>query len=411
MEFIIVIVVIVLARMALSALFSTAGAAAKAAVGKGSFSDNMELAFVGMKPLEVQIRDDRLGDDGTGPLIKVIEAKGLFPVKSKTQVGFVASVFDNSSGEFEPVISLLDSFQEPDNVIFQHLVPVGAVGADEGYVKWSRVGAVIPEALQPPSSGSREMAVLLRLIDLDNPPTITHGFHDPEGKILGTWSFSFQHHYTEKGYQEAEEHRDEATAIAVKIGMAIAMSDGSLAEAEGDVLRTWVSRAIEPFSGEKREVLKGLYNDAMRSAYSQSSNHDLPLGPLVERLKEIGDSKSKYDAIELCFDVMAADGVADSQEMGTIRKLAEGLDLDIDEIAAMRDQKIVGLSSDVSSQASVEDLLGIGSDWEPERIRSHLRTEFQKWNDRLSALPEGTERDNAQQMLDLIADARKKYTP
>ena len=130
MEFIIVIVVIVLARMALSALFSTAGAAAKAAVGKGSFSDNMELAFVGMKPLEVQIRDDRLGDDGTGPLIKVIEAKGLFPVKSKTQVGFVASVFDNSSGEFEPVISLLDSFQEPDNVIFQHLVPVGAVGAD-----------------------------------------------------------------------------------------------------------------------------------------------------------------------------------------------------------------------------------------------------------------------------------------
>jgi len=40
---------------------------------------------------------------------------------------------------------------------------------------------------------------------------------------------------------------------------------------------------------------------------------------------------------------------------------------------------------------------------------SHLREEFNKWNNRLNTLPEGVERDNAQQMLGLISDARKKY--
>ena len=37
----------------------------------------------------------------------------------------------------------------------------------------------------------------------------------------------------------------------------------------------------------------------------------------------------------------------------------------------------------------------------------HLRKEFKKWNDRLNTASEGEERDNAQKMLDLIADARE----
>jgi len=75
----------------------------------------------------------------------------------------------------------------------------------------------------------------------------------------------------------------------------------------------------------------------------------------------------------------------------------------------MRDQKIVGLEINLGSQASIEDVLGIESDWDTATIKRHLRIEFQKWNDRINTLAEGEERDNAQQMLNLISEARQKY--
>ena len=106
---------------------------------------------------------------------------------------------------------------------------------------------------------------------------------------------------------------------------------------------------------------------------------------------------------------MAADGVADASEMKTIRQVADALSLDLDEIEKLRDQKIVELNSSISDQASVEDLLGIEPTWNAELIKEHLRTEFQKWNNRINTLSEGEERDNAQRMLDVIAEARKKY--
>ena len=44
-----------------------------------------------------------------------------------------------------------------------------------------------------------------------------------------------------------------------------------------------------------------------------------------------------------------------------------------------------------------------------EKIKKYLAVEFAKWNNRLNTLVEGQERENAQKMLDLIAEGRKKY--
>ena len=106
---------------------------------------------------------------------------------------------------------------------------------------------------------------------------------------------------------------------------------------------------------------------------------------------------------------MAADGVADAREMKIIRTVADALDLDLEEIEKLRDSKMIALNMSISDHASIEDILGINEKWDTDLIKKHLRIEFQKWNDRLNTLPEGNERQNAQHMLDVIADARKKY--
>ena len=91
-----------------------------------------------------------------------------------------------------------------------------------------------------------------------------------------------------------------------------------------------------------------------------------------------------------------------------IRNIAESLGLDMREIESVWDKKIISSNLSISKHESIEDILGIGVAWSGEQIKKHLRTEFLKWNNRLNTLPSGEERDSAQRMLDIIAEARKK---
>ena len=133
------------------------------------------------------------------------------------------------------------------------------------------------------------------------------------------------------------------------------------------------------------------------------------MSELVERLSIIGDKKTKYDAVELCLDVMAADGIADPAEMLMIRNVADSLGLDMHEIEKMREKVTLNLSAELTSEEGMESLVGIEVNWDKAQKTKHLRMEFQKWSNRLNSLSEGEEREAAQSMLNNIAILRKKY--
>jgi tellurite resistance protein len=391
---------------------STAKAAGRAATGKGSFSENMNLEFKGMGEFTARLIDGKLGDKNDAPDIKSIELKGLFPITVKRDVAFITSIFDITDGikERKPILSSIDMFQEPESIVFQHQVDFGEMAPNYGYPSWSKISGVIPDTLQTPIGGTRKLEILLRLVDVNNMPNISHGFYDPKGpKALWTTRLEFSYTFEGKGYEEEAEDRDHSRSLSVKVGMAVAMADGSLDDSEGEVLKSFVKKSIAPFADDKKDYLKGIYNDAMKVAHTAAKNGDLSLSELTTELNEIADMSSKYETIELCFDVMAADGVADAEELKIIRKVADALELDYDEIEKMRDRKLVGLETNLGEQANIEDILGIESDWSQAQIKQHLLTEFTKWNNRLNALSEGDERNNAQQMLDLVAEAHKKY--
>jgi hypothetical protein len=75
----------------------------------------------------------------------------------------------------------------------------------------------------------------------------------------------------------------------------------------------------------------------------------------------------------------------------------------------MREQVTLNLSSSLSGEDGLEALVGLVDSWSPDQKKKHLRTEFQKWSNRINALDEGDEKVNAQSMLDNIAILRKKY--
>ena len=400
----------IIVRKVFGAGVKTVRAAAKTAAGKGSFNENMEVAFRGIGQFELRLNDVALGKDGSGPVVKAIECKGLFPESVVGNVAFLVSLFDNTSEELQPVIAVLEDFQEPFSTAFQSKVEIGEIEPGLGIVSWVRVGAILPDILQPPRGGRRSLVAVCRFVDVDAAGEIHLGFGDKEEDgILWERTLQFEHHFANKGYIEASEHRDEAKALSVKIGIAIAMSDGTLDGTEGATIQSWIRREISTYTDTRQQELKKVYNDAMREAYEAARRNELVISEITSRLNQIGETSTKYETLELCFDVMAADGVADAEELRTIRKIAGALELDFDEIERMKDQKIIELGSDLSTQASIEDILGIDPSWDEERMKKHLRDEFQKWNNRLMTLSEGEERRNAQQMLDLISEARAKY--
>ena len=342
---------------------------------------------------------------------KKVMFRGKFPIDEPMELSYAISVLDDTDGrdgdDLKPIISIIESAQENDTRCYQLSGEIGNVEEGSAFTDWVQLGIIAPEYLQAPRSGNRSLYVIVRIFDTNNPPSIRGGFHDGERVWQGT--LEFQNNFKDVGYEEESENREEAQAISLKIGMAVAMADGTLDDSEGKILQNWVKKTIESFSDERQASLKILYNEAMKEANFDAENGDLILSPLVERLSLIGDKKSKYDAVELCFDVMAADGIADQEEMVVIRTVAEALELDMDEIENMREQVTLNLSSSLSGEEGLEALVGLDASWPTDQKKKHLRTEFQKWSNRMNALGEGDEKDSAQSMLDNIAILRKKY--
>jgi tellurite resistance protein len=220
----------------------------------------------------------------------------------------------------------------------------------------------------------------------------------------------FSTNITEAGYKEENENKKEAQSLSIQVAMGLAFSDGSFDAAESKVIKEWAKRNIDSYPESDQVTLKASFNDAFTVSYNKGKNGLIDLSAVTARLSEIGDKKSKYDALELCHAVMGADGEIAATEMQFIDKIAKELDISSEVLQSMKDSVIVDVGSSINDSASVEAVLGIDSSWDEDNIKTHLRKEFQKWNNRLNTLPAGKARDNAQAMLDSIAEARKRYT-
>ena len=359
-------------------------------------------------PPQIKFIDEKL--DGTGTIFKKVMFRGNISVPRPMNVASSISAFDATDGDNDLhfLISMVEQAQEPGSICFGMTQNIGLVREGDTFTDWVQLGAIAPDLVQGPKSGTRTIKLVLRLFNANNPPDIRGGFSNG-GETFLTKVLEFDHHFKEKGYEEAAQDREEAQALSLKIGIAVAMADGSLDDSEGEILKNWIVREVSAYSDDKQKRLKKMFNESLKEGFAQAQSGNLALSPLVDRLAEIGEKKTKYDAVELCFDVMAADGVADSEEMAVIRKVADALGLDMDEIEKMREGVTLNLSTSLTSEEGLESLVGIKDGWSIDQKKKHIRAEFQKWSNRLSSLPEGDERDAAQNMLDNLSVLKKKY--
>ncbi len=366
-----------------------------------------------MGPLEIRQTPYQLSEGGLQAV--GLELKGLIPVTATTNISFVTSVLDATNadsqpdGAWQPVLSMHEKCQEPGTTAYQYFEDGARIEANFGFVDWVRVGVVVPFVLQPGYGGRRKLRLICRIVDMDALPAIEMGFCQEQKGLIAVRQVEYELNYPGKGFWEEAADRDEARSCTITLAMGVAMADGELHEREGEVIQRWVTRIIDSFEGEKRETLKRLYNDAMRDSYREAQAGTLTLSDVIGRMNEISEEPQKYEAINLCFDVMSADGTLADSEMLSIRRIAQALDIDYAEFEALKDAAVLGANSGDIKESSAWELLEIEQGWSNEEIKSHLRRQYAKWNSRLNSFPEGTERDRAQHMLQLIAETRAKY--
>lgn len=377
----------------------------------------LQFIITAWKPVKQDIRQQKTYQlkitdethEKTGWAIKKIMFRGKMPNKRNMEVSVAISAHDATEGKYKPIFSFVEAMQEPGTKCYQSSSSFGLVNAGSVITDWCSLGNIVPDLIQPAYSGEREIYVIVLMFNSANPPTINKGMPTGDGEVILAELLKFNFEFKDKGYEEVSKDREESQSIALKIGVAVAMADGSLDDSEGEVLKNWIKKEISGHPDSHQKTLKSLFNSSLEDGFAEVKEGTLSLSNLVARLNEIGDKKSKYEAVELCLSVMAADSVADPEEMLIIRNVAESLGLDMDEVEKMLDGVNVNLAADLTSEEGWEALIGINPLWPNEKKCKHLSTESKKCSDRLNVLPEGDERDFTQSMLDNIAKLREKY--
>ena len=343
-----------------------------------------------------------------------IYGRGTIPIDGAGQIRITTTLLDivkDDDGEVDklPVISLLDNTQEEGSICFCQTVTGIDWAPGNSFVDWVPIAKFSPQLIQTAYKGTRKIRAVVAASLEEDPMVTQHGFVTDAGTLLQAAHYDIHVEIEESGYREERENRDKARELTISIGVAVAMSDGSLADEEGEAIKHWMLTNLDIYSEDAAEEMRSRFNKAFQSSFELAQQSALLLSPLCEELNEIGDKKARFDVIELCMEIMAADGIMAQEEMDIIHKIADAIDFDVDELRRIRDEKIVAndLSSDSTDAYTV---LGIDSGASDAEKKALLMNEFQKWNDRLNSLEPGGERDNAQRMLNLVAELRKELS-
>jgi uncharacterized tellurite resistance protein B-like protein len=387
------------------AIISGVGKAGKAAVRAAQGKDPEYFGA-----LEMRLKEETLEGLEDKPFYRV-SIRGQTPVTTDQEISISViardvGVEDNEGNrQVMPMISLVEDCQEAATICYEKRHDLNI---SEGYwTSWVELATVAPFMLQPPYSGERTIEVSVVIYENNGGAEFNQGLLSRNAEILRVLNKQITHVFEETGYSEESENQKECLELAIKIGISVAMADGTLDDSEGVIIQKYMQKNLDTMSESREEEMRPRLNAALKEGFARAEIGDLSFSPLCARLAEIGARKSKYDVIELCMDVMAADGVADESELKIISAIADAIDFDMTEITRMKDERMVSANIEATEQ-NTDALLGIDEAMTTKEKQRQLRVEFQKWNDRINALDSGPDRDNAQRMLDLISEARKR---
>lgn len=358
----------------------------------------------------------RLGDGPEDtPIFKVGFSGPVQTYRSNTPMRIVLHVYDITNGQPEPVLSMVDSWQAQGTVVFEFATAEQILPDTAIYSMSNEDLFELPiEFLKFPRKGQRKLKFQLDIIDAKHPPQYEMGYlvEAHEGSVLAFQTLEMDYDNPNLGYEDQSENRDKLHGYAIELGYAMSAVDGDIDADEELVIREWANKhiAVYDVDSDRHKEEKQRFDGIITQAANAAHNHTLKLDDVLDNIKAVADTGDLYDCLELALQVASADGVADDAELQLVDYIANKLDLDRKRLREMQDKILpVTMYSTEVDENSTEALLGITADMDNNTIRRHLLTEYSKWNN-MASHKDPERREQAEKMLQLIAETRKKYT-
>jgi len=331
-----------------------------------------------------------------------IEGRGLLPVNRTMEIQFVTwaeDVTDDSNGE--PIFCSVPNFQHHEHPTFQNVQDAGTISPNQGFTDWVELGVAPLDALSFPRSGSRNIRFYCYMTEKTSPSL--------RKSLLGD-SCNLRINNDDTGYKEWKDKRVEALMDSLRLGIAMAHSDGDFARSEAASIKTWLKERVDRLDDDEQTSAKEKLNAAMTSAVAEAAARTLNVASAARTLRASPIKNATYDALELCTIIMAADGIIDPAEMRLLREIGEQLGIPSQDIQGLTDKHTPqATTSGNDGELSDELLVGLDPKLPPADAKRKLREIFARYNSMLTTERDAFKRQRYQDCIDAVARLRKKY--
>jgi len=198
--------------------------------------------------------------------------------------------------------------------------------------------------------------------------------------------------------------------MALRLALSMAVIDGDLHESEGAIIKIWLTKFVEDYKNEsEKERIKEEMNSTLELEYQNAIQGKINREESLNTLFEVGQKIDHYETMELLMDIMAADDEAHKDELAFIDEVGNKLEISPRHIQDMKSAKIIENDSLNIDSSLADQQLGINASMSKEEICKYIQEEFLLWNSRIQAQNIGPDREYAQSMIDMLAEAKIRH--
>jgi len=258
---------------------------------------------------------------------------------------------------------------------------------------WTSIAQIRFDWLLFPRKGKRQLQFNTSILPADSNQELAHA------------KCEFDCENPAFGYMNLQENIERTNILAVALAFAVSAADNKLYDCEVELIKNWARDNILENSASDKDELK-LDKALEKTIVFFRGGNKLDTYNICDEIVGIAPVAQRYDILELCLYVAQSKGSVTAEELTFLKNMAEWLEVDTNRFRIMMEKV---LPVDMHEVRDVEAILGITSDMSKERVRKHLNKEYGKWNSRVTNADPNIQ-TQADQMLNLIAEARSQYT-
>jgi len=256
---------------------------------------------------------------------------------------------------------------------------------------WVNVGQLHTDWLIFPRKGKRELEFKVSV------------FSRQTNRLLSSTTCPFTYENNEFGYIDFHENRQRTKTLAVPIAFAVSAADNKICDCEVAIIEKWAKSNIK-LSGASKKAVRQLDKAFNQTIDFFRHGNQIDTYQICKEIVDISSISERYEILELCLHVAAANGCVSVEELTLLQSLPDWLELDEEKFRSMM-EKIIPAS--MHETEDIEIILGINSQMNKDQTRDQLNREYRKWNARVTHCDSEVQAQ-AHHMLELLGQARSK---